>query len=81
MGLHIPGAAFVTPNTPLRRKLTDYAATQIVKNTAQRDNFTPLCEIVTEKVLLTVLLVYWQPVVQPIILCTFLRSLKLQEFR
>jgi phosphogluconate dehydratase len=49
MGLHIPGAAFVTPNTPLRRKLTDYAAAQIVKNTAQRDNFTPLCEIVTEK--------------------------------
>ena len=31
MGLHIPGAAFVTPNTPLRRKLTDYAAAQIVK--------------------------------------------------
>lgn len=49
MALHIPGAAFVTPNTPLRRKLTDYAAAQIVKNTAQRDNFTPLCEIVTEK--------------------------------
>ncbi len=49
MGLHIPGSAFVAPNTPLRHKLTDAAATQIIQNTAQRGNFTPLCEIVSEK--------------------------------
>lgn len=48
-GLHIPGAAFILPNTPLRQAITEQAVTQIVKNTAQRDNFTPLCEIVSEK--------------------------------
>lgn len=48
-GLHIPGAAFILPNTPLRHAITEEAVTQIVKNTAQRENFTPLCEIVSEK--------------------------------
>lgn len=48
-GLHIPGAAFILPNTPLRKAITEQAVTQIVKNTAQRENFTPLCEIVSEK--------------------------------
>lgn len=49
MGLHIPGAAFINPNTLLRKLITNRAAQQIVKNTTQRDNFTPLCEVVTEK--------------------------------
>ncbi len=49
MGLHVPGAAFIHPNTPLRRAITDYAAKQVVKNTAQRGNFIPLCEIISEK--------------------------------
>ena len=49
LGLHIPGAAFIQPNTPLREAITKQAVTQIVKNTAQRENFTPLCEIVNEK--------------------------------
>jgi len=49
MGLHIPGAAFIHPGTPLRRAITDYAAKQIVNNSAQRNHFKPLCEIVTEK--------------------------------
>lgn len=49
LGLHIPGAAFIAPNTPLRQAITEQAVTQIVKNTAQRDNFTPLCEIISEK--------------------------------
>lgn len=49
LGLHIPGAAFIHPGTPLRRAITDYAASQIVNNTAQRNNFNPLCEIITEK--------------------------------
>jgi phosphogluconate dehydratase len=49
MGLHIPSAAFIHPNTPLRHAITEHAVAQIVKNTAQRENFTPLCEIVTEK--------------------------------
>lgn len=49
MGLHVPGSAFVAPNTPLRRALTGFAAQQAVKITNQKNNFIPLCEVVTEK--------------------------------
>jgi phosphogluconate dehydratase len=49
MGLHVPGSAFVAPNTQLRFALTDFAAKQLVNITSQRGKFTPLCEIVTEK--------------------------------
>lgn len=49
MGLHVPGSAFVTPNTELRHALTEFAAQQVVHMTSQRGKFTPLCEIVTEK--------------------------------
>lgn len=49
MGLHVPGSAFVTPNTPLRDALTEFAAQQVVKLSNQKGQFTPLCEIVTEK--------------------------------
>ena len=49
MGIHIPGSAFVAPNTPLREALTDFAARRVVENTSQRDGFIPLCEVVTEK--------------------------------
>ena len=49
MGLHIPGSAFVAPNTPLRHALTEFAAKRVVNITSQRGEFIPLCEIVTEK--------------------------------
>jgi len=49
MGLHIPGSAFVSPDTPLRVALTACAAKQVVSLTSQKGNFTPLCEVVTEK--------------------------------
>lgn len=49
MGLHIPGSAFVTPNTRLRDALTEFAAKQIVNITSQMGQFIPLCEIITEK--------------------------------
>lgn len=49
MGLHVPGSAFVTPNTPLRTALTDFAAKRIVEITNWRGNLTPLYEVVTEK--------------------------------
>lgn len=49
MGLHLPSAAFIHPNTPLRKAITEQAVEQAIRNTAQRDNFTPLCEIVDEK--------------------------------
>ena len=49
MGLHIPGSAFVAPNTPLREALTTFASKQVVHNTHERGNLVPLCEIVDEK--------------------------------
>lgn len=55
MGLHIPGSAFVSPNTPLRMALTNYAAKQVVAIT-HANKFTPLCEIVTEKSLVNAMI-------------------------
>ncbi|MGF1527217.1 MAG: phosphogluconate dehydratase [Candidatus Competibacterales bacterium] len=46
MGLHIPGSAFINPNTPLRDALTDAAATRIVAITAQGDEYLPMGRIV-----------------------------------
>ena len=52
MGLHVPGSAFVPPNTPLREQLTDFAAKKVVENTMQRNGFIPLCEIISEKTII-----------------------------
>jgi phosphogluconate dehydratase len=49
MGLHLPGASFVNPGMPLRAKLTDAAARQVVKMTAPGGTWRPLCNIVCEK--------------------------------
>jgi phosphogluconate dehydratase len=42
MGLHMPGAAFVPPGTPLREALTRAAAQQVLRITSQHADFTPL---------------------------------------
>jgi phosphogluconate dehydratase len=55
MGLHLPGASFVNPGTPLRDKLTEAAARQIVKMTAPGGRYLPLYEIVTEKTIVNAL--------------------------
>lgn len=52
MGLHLPGASFVNPNTPLRDALTREAAYQVTRLTKQSGNFMPLGEIVDEKALI-----------------------------
>src|SRR5687768_17698840 len=51
MGLHLPGAAFVTPNTPLRDALTSAAARRAAKITALGDEYLPLAGIVDERAL------------------------------
>ncbi|WP_437880515.1 phosphogluconate dehydratase [Pseudomonas sp. LRF_L74] len=51
MGLHLPGASFVNPNTPLREALTVAAAQRVVRLTRQGGEFTPIGEIVDERVL------------------------------
>ncbi|OAB60313.1 phosphogluconate dehydratase [Leptolyngbya valderiana BDU 20041] len=49
MGLHLPGTAFVNPNTPLRERLTLAAADCACEITAQGDTFRPLGRTVDEK--------------------------------
>ena len=49
MGLHLPGAAFISPNTPLRDELTKAAARRAALITAQSDEFLPVGHIVDEK--------------------------------
>lgn len=48
MGLHLPGASFVNPYTPLRDALTREAAHQVTRLTKANGNFTPIGEIVDE---------------------------------
>ena len=52
MGLHLPGASFVPPYTPLRDELTREAARQVTRLTAQGGNYVPLGHIVDEKALI-----------------------------
>jgi phosphogluconate dehydratase len=49
MGLHLPGAAFVNPNTPLRDALTRAAAQRAARITALGDNCLPMGEIIDER--------------------------------
>ena len=48
MGLHMPGAAFVPPNTPLRDALTLAAATRAAGSTGLGSDYLPLCRVVDE---------------------------------
>jgi phosphogluconate dehydratase len=49
MGLHLPGAAFVAPNTPLRAALTRAATHRAVAISALGDDYTPFHAVVTVK--------------------------------
>ena len=46
MGLHLPGAAFTNPGTPLRAALTRAAAQRAAAITAQGDDYRPAGELV-----------------------------------
>ncbi|MDP3489497.1 MAG: phosphogluconate dehydratase [Phenylobacterium sp.] len=48
-GLHLPGAAFVHPNTPLREALTAAAAQRAVQIIAGAEAYTPMAQVVDEK--------------------------------
>jgi phosphogluconate dehydratase len=53
MGLHLPGASFVNPGTPLRDALTREAAHQVTRLTRQGGgDFLPLGELIDERVLI-----------------------------
>jgi phosphogluconate dehydratase len=49
MGLHLPGASFVNPGTPLRTALTIEGSKRALALTALGENYTPVCDILDEK--------------------------------
>jgi phosphogluconate dehydratase len=49
MGLHLPGSAFIPPNTPLRDALTGAAAKRAAQITALGSDYRPLARIVDER--------------------------------
>jgi phosphogluconate dehydratase len=49
MGLHLPGSAFVPPNTPLRDALTAAAAQRAARITALGVEYLPLARVLDEK--------------------------------
>lgn len=49
MGLHLPGAAFVNPGTPLREALTEAAARRAVAITARSNEYTPVGRVIDER--------------------------------
>lgn len=56
MGLHLPGAAFVNPNTPLRDALTAAAAQRAAKITGLGDSYRPIGRIVDEKAIVNAMI-------------------------
>ena len=49
MGLHLPGASFVPPNTGLRDALTCAGAQRALALRAPGDSYTPVCRILDER--------------------------------
>ncbi|MDB5725420.1 MAG: phosphogluconate dehydratase [Novosphingobium sp.] len=49
MGLHVPGSAFVTTNTPLRSGLTRAAVHRLTQIGQDGDDYRPLARVVDEK--------------------------------
>jgi phosphogluconate dehydratase len=56
MGLHMPGAAFIHPGTPLRHALTDAAVQQVIGLTEQGSNYTPIGHVVNEKAIVNAII-------------------------
>ena len=49
MGLHLPGASFVNPGTPLRDALTRAATARALAITALGDHYTPIGQVLDER--------------------------------
>ncbi len=49
MGLHLPGASFVPPNTPLREALTRAGARRALEISALGNSYTPAGEVLDER--------------------------------
>lgn len=49
MGLHLPGTAFVTPNTPLRDALTAASTKRVIEIAHTGTEYTPIAKVVDER--------------------------------
>jgi phosphogluconate dehydratase len=49
MGMHLPGASFVNPNTPMREALTAAAAKRAMQITALGNEYTPMGRMMDER--------------------------------
>ena len=49
MGLHLPGASFVNPGTPLREALTVEGAKRALAISALGNEYTPVCDVLDER--------------------------------
>lgn len=56
MGLHLPGAAFVHPDDPLRSALTDAAVERVLQLTEQGSHYTPIGQLVNEKTIVNAII-------------------------
>ncbi|WP_298197064.1 phosphogluconate dehydratase [Novosphingobium sp.] len=52
MGLHVPGASFIPPNTPLRSALTREAVHRLAAIGRKGSDHRPLCKVVDEKAII-----------------------------
>ncbi|WP_309751876.1 phosphogluconate dehydratase [Novosphingobium sp.] len=52
MGLHVPGAAFVPPNTPLRSALTRKAVHRLAEIGREGGDYRPMARVVDEKAII-----------------------------
>jgi phosphogluconate dehydratase len=57
LGLHLPGAAFVPPHTPLREALTREAARRAVAISAQGERYTPVGRMIDERSIVNAMVV------------------------
>ncbi|MEM1078478.1 MAG: phosphogluconate dehydratase [Pseudomonadota bacterium] len=49
MGLHLPGASFVNPGTPLREALTEAATERLAAVTMLGNDYRPVCDVLDAK--------------------------------
>ena len=76
MGLHLPGASFVNPNTPLRDTLTRAATERALAMTSLGNDYTPLGQMLDERAFVNELSSGCMPPGPPITRCIWLRWLQ-----
>lgn len=56
MGLHVPGSSFITPGTPLREALNDFAVKRLSEiNPTKADEYISLSEVISEETIVNAL--------------------------